>query len=148
MYFIDATVSEEPNSQQYNAATWFLLVRERTYFYVGAEAGIDAAKLRDHLSLVPIDVAEGRTGVIHHLDRSKDVTKAVRVLRKQGVPVSFPMHTVNGDTIFAIGKDFTVTADQILELLDGGELHAEGVRRLAQTQASATLLRSFLTRYS
>ena len=148
LYFIDATVSEEPNSQQYNAATWFLLASERTYFYVCAEAGIEAVKLRDHLSLVLIDVAEGRTGVIHHLDRSKDVTKAVRVLRKQGVPVSFPMHTVNGDTIFAIGKDFMVTADQILELLDGGELHAEGVRRLAQTQASATLLRSFLTRHS
>lgn len=94
-----------------------------------------------------IDVVEGRRGVIHHLDRSKDVTKAVRVLRKQGVPVGFPIQTVNGETIFAIGKDFTVTADQILELLDGGELHAEGVRRLAQIQASATLLRSFLTRY-
>ena len=85
--------------------------------------------------------------MIHHLDRSKDVTKAIRALRKQGVPVSFPMQTVNGETIFAIGKDFTVTADQILELLDCGELHAEGVRRLAQAQAAATLIRSFLTRY-
>ena len=39
LYFIDATVSEEPNSQQYNAATWFLLASERTYFDVCAEAG-------------------------------------------------------------------------------------------------------------
>ena len=85
--------------------------------------------------------------MIHHPERSKDVTKAVRVLRKQGVLVSFPMQTANGEIIFAVGKDFTVTADQMLELLDRGELHAEGVRRLAQAQASATLMRSFLARY-
>src|SRR5437879_13516110 len=61
--------------------------------------------------------------------------------------VSFPMQTANGEIVFAVGKDFTVTADQMLELLDRGELHAEGVRRLAQAQASATLMRSFLARY-
>ena len=85
--------------------------------------------------------------MIHHLDRSKDVTKAVRLLRRNGVPVGFPMQTANGEIIFAIGKDFTITADQVLELLDLGELHAEGVRRLAQAQASATLMISFLRRY-
>ncbi len=41
------------------------------------------------------------------------------------------MRTANGEIVFAVGKDFTVTADQMLELLDRGELHAEGVRRLA-----------------
>src|SRR2546429_9774201 len=61
--------------------------------------------------------------------------------------VSFPMRTANGEIVFAVGKDFTVTADQMLELLDRGELHAEGVRRLAPAQASATLMRSFLARY-
>lgn len=85
--------------------------------------------------------------MIHHLDRSKDVTKAVRVLRNHGVPLGFPMQTANGETIFAVGKDFTVTADQVLELLDRGELHAEGVHRLAQARAPATLMRSFLRRY-
>jgi len=85
--------------------------------------------------------------VIHHPERSKDVTKAVRVLRKQGVLVSFPMQTANGEIVFAVGKDSTVTAEQMLELLDRGELHAEGLRRLAQAQASATLMRSFLARY-
>ena len=85
--------------------------------------------------------------MIHHLDRSKDVTKAVRVLRRHGVPVGFPMQTANGEIVFAIGKDFTITADQVLELLDLGELHAEGVRRLAQAQASATLMIGFLRRY-
>ena len=49
LHFIDATVLEEPYTQQYNAATWFLLASERTYFYVCAEAGIDAVKLRYHL---------------------------------------------------------------------------------------------------
>lgn len=49
LHFIDATVMEEPYSQQYNPATWFLLASERTYFYVCAEAVIDAVKLRDHL---------------------------------------------------------------------------------------------------
>lgn len=85
--------------------------------------------------------------MIHLLDRSKDVTKAVRALRNHGVPVGFPMQTANGEIIFAIGKDFTVTAEQVLELLDRGELDAEGVRRLAQPQASAKLMRSFLKRY-
>jgi hypothetical protein len=85
--------------------------------------------------------------VIHRPDRSKDVTKAIRVLRRHGVPVGFPMQTANGEIIFAIGKDFTITADQVLELLDLGELHAEGVHRLAQAQASATLMLSFLRRY-
>ena len=85
--------------------------------------------------------------MVHLHERSKDVTKAVRVLKKQGVPVSFPMQTANGEIAFAVGKDFTVTADQMLELLDRGELHAEGVCRLGHAQAAATFMRSFLTRY-
>ena len=44
------------------------------------------------------------------------------------------MQTANGETIFAISKDFTITADHVLELLGLGELHAEGVRRLAQAR--------------
>jgi hypothetical protein len=39
-----------------------------------------------------------------------------------------------------VGKD-TLTADQILELLERGELHAEGVRRSVEAQASATPMR-------
>lgn len=85
--------------------------------------------------------------MIHLHERSKEVTKAVCVLRKQGVPLSFPMQTANGEIIFTVGKDFTVTADQMLELLDREELHAEGVRRLGHAQAMATFMRSFLTRY-
>ena len=51
------------------------------------------------------------------------------------------MQTAKGERIFAIGKDFTISADQILELLAAGELHAEGVHRLAQANASALLIR-------
>ena len=49
LHFINATVLEESDSQEYIAARWFLLENEHTYFYVCAEAGIDAVKLRDHL---------------------------------------------------------------------------------------------------
>jgi hypothetical protein len=51
--------------------------------------------------------------------------------------VSFPMQAADGEIIFAVDKDFTLTADQILELLERGELHAEGVRRSVEAQASA-----------
>jgi hypothetical protein len=42
------------------------------------------------------------------------------------------MQTANGEIIFAVGKDFTLTADQILGLLERDELHAEGVRKLVE----------------
>jgi len=51
------------------------------------------------------------------------------------------MQTANGEIIFSVGKDFTLTADQILGLLERGELHAEGVRRLVEARASATPMR-------
>jgi hypothetical protein len=54
--------------------------------------------------------------------------------------VGFPMQTADGEIIFSVGKD-TLTADQILELLERGELHAEGVRRSVEAQASATPMR-------
>jgi hypothetical protein len=71
-------------------------------------------------------------------DRTDDIVKAVHVLRQHGITVGFPMQTADGDIIFAVGKDFTLTADQILDLLERGELHAEGVRRSVEAQASAT----------
>ena len=71
-------------------------------------------------------------------DRTDDIVKAVHELRQHGITVGFPMQTADGDIIFAVGKDFTLTADQILDLLERGELHAEGVRRSVEAQASAT----------
>jgi len=53
--------------------------------------------------------------------------------------VSFPMQTADGEIIFAVGKDFTLTADQILGLLERDELHAEGVRKLVEAQAEKQL---------
>lgn len=66
----------------------------------------------------------------HYHDRSKDVTRAVHLLRKHGVPEGLPMETATGQMIFAVGKELTLTADQILELLDRGELYAEDVLKL------------------
>jgi hypothetical protein len=51
------------------------------------------------------------------------------------------MQTADGEIIFAVVKDFTLTADQILELLERGELHAARVRRSVEAQASATPMR-------
>lgn len=73
--------------------------------------------------------------------RTDDIVKAVHLLRQHGMAVGFPMQTANGEVIFSVGKDFTLTADQILELLKRGELHAEGVRRSVEAQASAKLMR-------
>jgi len=50
------------------------------------------------------------------------------------------MQTADGQIIFSVGKD-TLTANQILDLLERGELHAEGVRKSVEAQASAKLPR-------
>lgn len=63
--------------------------------------------------------------------------RAVQLLRQHGVAVGVPMQTADGEIIFPVGKDFTLSADQILELLERGELDPEGVRRLVEAQASA-----------
>jgi hypothetical protein len=48
------------------------------------------------------------------------------------------MQSADGEIIFPVDKNLTLTADQILELLERGELDAEGVRRSVEAQASAT----------
>ena len=77
----------------------------------------------------------------NYKERFNDVTKAVHLLREHGVPVGFPLQTANGEMIFAVGTDFTLTAEQVLGLLDRGELHADGVRKLFQARAAATPIR-------
>jgi hypothetical protein len=52
--------------------------------------------------------------------------------------VGFPMQTADGEIIFSVGKKFTLTADQIVELLERGELHAEGVRKTVEASATRT----------
>ena len=76
----------------------------------------------------------------NYSERANDIVRAVHVLQ-HGMAVGFPMQTADGEIIFPVGKDFTLTVDQILELLERGELHAEAVRRSIETQASATPMR-------
>jgi hypothetical protein len=76
--------------------------------------------------------------VNNYAERADDILRAVQLLRQHGMAVGFPMQTADGEIIFPVGKDFTLTADQILELLERGELHPEGVRRSVKAQASAT----------
>jgi hypothetical protein len=66
-------------------------------------------------------------------ERRADVDKALRVLRRQGLAVGLPMQTASGDMLFAV-EGFTVSAHQILELLDRDELDLRGVRRLIGAQ--------------
>ena len=73
-----------------------------------------------------------------YADRADDIVRAVKLLRQHGMAVGFPMQTADGEIIFSVGNDFTLTADELLELLERGELNAEGVRRLVEAQASAT----------
>lgn len=73
--------------------------------------------------------------MLNYAGRAEDIARAVHLLRQHGIAVGFPMQTADGKMIFAVGKDFTLTADQLLGLLDRGKLHAEGVRRLAEGQA-------------
>jgi hypothetical protein len=87
------------------------------------------------------DVVFGELVVSNYAERANDIVRAVQLLRQDGIAVGFPMQTANAEIIFPVGKDFTLTADQILELLDRGELHAEGVRRSVEAQASATPMR-------
>jgi hypothetical protein len=68
--------------------------------------------------------------VSSYAERTDDIVRAVQQLRQHGVAVGFPMQTADGEIIFAVGQDFTLTADQILELLERGQLSAEGVRKL------------------
>ena len=72
--------------------------------------------------------------------QTNDVVKAVHQLRQHGIAVGFPMQTADGQIIFSVGKD-TLTANQLLDLLERGELHAEGVRKSVEAQASAKPLR-------
>ena len=76
--------------------------------------------------------------VSSYVERADDIVRAVKLLRQYGMAVGFPMQTADGEIIFSVGKDFTLTADQILELLEHSELDAEGVRRSVEAQASAT----------
>ena len=71
----------------------------------------------------------------NYAEKANDIVRAVHLLRQHGMAVGFPMQTAYGEIVFPVGKDFTLTADQILALLEHGELDAEGVRRSVEAQA-------------
>ena len=77
----------------------------------------------------------------NYAERANDIARAVHLLRQHGMAVGFPMQTAEGEIIFPVGRNLTLTADQMLELLERSELDAEGVRRSVEAQASATLMR-------
>jgi hypothetical protein len=81
------------------------------------------------------DVGPEGLSVGNYAERTNDIVRAVHLLRKHGVAVGFPMQTFDGEIIFAVGKD-TLTADQILELLERGELDVDGVRGLVDAPAT------------
>ena len=83
------------------------------------------------------DVVSGSLSV----NRANDIVRAVQLLRQHGMAVGFPMQTADGELIFPVGKDFTLTADRMLELLERGELNAEGVRKSVEAQAATPMRR-------
>ena len=77
--------------------------------------------------------------VSNFAERANDIVRAVHLLRQHGMAVGFPMQTADGKIIFPVDKNFTLTADQMLGLLERGELHAEGVRRSVEAQAATPM---------
>jgi hypothetical protein len=79
--------------------------------------------------------------VSNHPARANDIARAVHLLRQHGMAVGFPMQTAEGEMIFPVDRNLTLTADQILELLERGELDAEGVRKIVEAQAATPMHR-------
>jgi hypothetical protein len=79
--------------------------------------------------------------VSNHPARANDIARAVHLLRRHGMSVGFPMQTADGEMIFPVDRNLTLTADQMLELLERGELDAEGVRKIVEAQAATPMRR-------
>ena len=77
----------------------------------------------------------------NYAERANDIVRAVHLLRQYGIAVGFPMQTADGEIIFPVDRNLTLTADQILELLERGELDAEGVRRSVEAQVATPMRR-------
>ena len=79
--------------------------------------------------------------VSSYVERANDIVRAVQLLRPHGMAVGFPMQTADGEIIFSVGKD-TLTADQILELLERDELHLPNANLATFVQDSQSLLQT------
>ena len=65
--------------------------------------------------------------------RPEDVSKAVRLLRQGGVRIGLPMQSADGQMIFPV-EDFTISAGEILALLDKNELNSNAIQLLREAQ--------------
>jgi hypothetical protein len=73
--------------------------------------------------------------VKNYAERPGDVSKALQLLRRNGVPVGLPMQKADGEIIFPV-NDLTITTAQILELFDKHELNAAAVRKIVRDSSS------------
>jgi hypothetical protein len=71
----------------------------------------------DRLLRFSQDVVFAELVVSNYADSTNDIVRAVHLLRQHGMAVGFPLQTADAEIIFPVGKDFTLTADQVLELL-------------------------------
>jgi hypothetical protein len=65
--------------------------------------------------------------------RPEDVGKALKQLRRKGVVVGLPMQNASGVLLFAV-EGFTITAAQLLTLLDQDQLDLDAVRKISGAQ--------------
>ena len=66
-------------------------------------------------------------------ERPGDVINALRSLRRMGMRVGLPFQTAEGVMLFQL-DDYTLTAAQMLELLDKNRLDRDGIRSVAEAQ--------------
>ena len=59
------------------------------------------------------------------------VTRAVRMLKQQGIRVGLPLQRAGEEMILPM-QGGTLTIGKVLDLLDKNELHAQEIRRVAQ----------------
>jgi CheY-like chemotaxis protein len=75
--------------------------------------------------------------VKNYLKRPQDLMHALRSLRSSGMQVGLPFQTPAGEMLFQLDAS-TLSAAQILELLDKNELDRDGVRKFYLAQKTIT----------
>jgi len=72
----------------------------------------------------------------NYRNRRKDMEKALRELRRQGLVTGPPSLTAQGEMIGFL-RHGVLTSSQILKLLDSKELTHEGVRKMIEQKRSS-----------
>ena len=68
---------------------------------------------------------------MNYPERTNDLIKAVRSLRRSGASVSLPHQTANGTTFFEV-DGVVLTVKQILELFDKKKLNRVGIQQFSE----------------